>query len=129
MWHEESALLIRKLNAGPGIIAGDHTRLRELLHPNRDYPFSGRYSLAHAVLAPGASSLKHRLASDEVYYILSGQGIMHINEESAEVASGDAIDIPPGSVQWLTNAGEVDLCFLCIVDPAWRAEDERLIRG
>ncbi|UCG61893.1 MAG: cupin domain-containing protein [Candidatus Zixiibacteriota bacterium] len=118
---------IRKLKNCPEIVAGDKTILRELLHPDRDYPFSGRYSLAHAVLGPGQSSEKHFLTSDEVYYILAGSGQMHINDESASVEAADAIDIPPGSVQWIANTGESDLEFLCIVDPAWRAEDEDLI--
>ncbi len=52
---------------------------------------------------------------------------MHINDESAEVASGDVVEIPPGSEQWIENVGEDDLAFLCIVDPAWRAEDEEVL--
>lgn len=120
-------MLIRKLKNCPEITAGDKTKLRELLHPNRDYPFSGRYSIAHAAVPVGASSVKHKLTTDEVYYILTGRGIMHINDESAEVEPGDIIDIPPESVQWLENSGNIDLSFLCIVDPAWRAEDETVI--
>ncbi len=120
-------MLIRKLSQTHEIIAGDATRLRELLHPDRDYPFSGRYSLAFAMLPPGKCSNRHRLSSDEVYYILAGSGIMHINDESERVEAGDAIDIPPGSEQWVENTGNTDLHFLCIVDPAWRAEDETVL--
>ena len=108
-------------------MAGDGTRLRELLHPNREYPFSGRYSLAHAVLPVGGKSVPHRLRTDEVYYVMQGRGIMHIGEESAHVSAGDAIDIPPNSVQWIENRGSEELIFLCIVDPAWRLEDEEII--
>lgn len=118
---------IRKLDQGRGIIAGDQTRLRELLHPNRDYSFSGRYSLAHAVVAPRQSSRRHRLQTSEVYYILEGSGEMHVDEEAALVKPGYAVEIPPGAVQWITNSGETDLSFLCIVDPAWRAEDEEIL--
>ena len=117
-------MLIRKLQNCTEITAADGTRLRELLHPNRDYQFSGRYSLAHARLAPGERSLEHVLKTDEVYYILEGSGQMHIDNESAPVVAGDAIEIPPGSRQYIENRGESDLCFLCIVDPAWRPEDE-----
>ena len=120
-------MLIRKLTQSTEITAGDGTRLRELLHPGRDYDFSANYSLAHAVLPPGAASLKHRLKSSEVYYILSGKGRMHINEESARVETGDAIDIPPGSTQWIENDSDESLAFLCIVDPAWQAEDEEIL--
>ncbi|UCE23743.1 MAG: cupin domain-containing protein [Candidatus Zixiibacteriota bacterium] len=120
-------MLVRKLKNCPLIVAGDGTHLRELLHPGRDYPFSGSYSLAHAILPAGESSLKHILKSDEVYYIVSGRGEMHIDDEVRPVEAGDGVDIPPGSCQWLVNTGPSELEFLCIVDPAWRAEDEEII--
>jgi mannose-6-phosphate isomerase-like protein (cupin superfamily) len=122
-----SGMRIRKLSNCAEIVAGDRTRLRELLHPDRDYPFSGRYSLARAVVAPGRKTVRHRLVTDEVYYIVKGQGEMHIDDEIAAVEAGDAIEIPPGSAQWVANVGSDDLEFLCIVDPAWRAEDEEIL--
>ncbi|HUV30906.1 MAG TPA: cupin domain-containing protein [Acidobacteriota bacterium] len=120
-------MLIRKLHDCEEIIAGDGTRLRELFHPGRDYRFSGRYSLARAVVAPGQASIKHRLAASEVYYIVAGKGRMRVDDEQVDVAAGDAVDIPPGCVQWIENTGESDLMFLCIVDPAWRADDEEVL--
>jgi mannose-6-phosphate isomerase-like protein (cupin superfamily) len=120
-------MLISRLAACREITAGDGTRLRELLHPGRGYAIAGRHSLAHATLAPGQASTEHRLRSDEVYYILQGKGEMHVNDEVALVQSGDAVEIPPGSTQWIRNVGQADLCFLCIVDPAWRAEDEEIL--
>ena len=120
-------MLIRTLHDCPEIIAGDQTRLRELLHPDRDYPFDGRYSLAQAVVNPGESSQPHRLISSEVYFVLSGKGEMHIDEETTPIGSGDAVVIPPDAVQWVENRGEIPLVFLCIVDPRWRAEDETIL--
>lgn len=119
-------MLIRKLKNCTEITATDGTHLRELLHPGRGYQFSGRYSLAHARLAPGEKSLAHRLKTNEVYYIIEGEGQMHIDDDSAPVVAGDAIDIPPGSRQYIENQSDSDLCFLCIVDPAWRSEDEEI---
>lgn len=124
---ESTAVKIRKLENCPQITAGDGTLLREILHPRRDQHFGGRYSLAHAVVGPGKTSLKHRLRTDEVYYILSGIAIMHIDDESCQVEAGDTVEIPPGCTQWISNIGDMDLEFLCIVDPAWRAEDEEII--
>ena len=41
------------------------------------------FSLAHAMLNPGKSSLPHYLKeSIEVYYILDGEGLMDINNET-----------------------------------------------
>lgn len=120
-------MLIRRLKECEEITAADGTRLRELLHPDRDYPFEGHYSLAHATVAPGEKSKPHRLKTDEVYYILQGEGRMHIGDEVATVYKGDVIDIPPDAVQWIENSSDEPLVFLCIVDPAWRADDEAVI--
>ena len=118
---------IRKPENCPQFTAGDHTRLRELLHPDRGYPFDGRYSLAHAVVEPGQASRPHRLKTDEVYYILSGAGRMHVDDDVAGVEPGDTIEIPPGALQWIENRTAQPLVFLCLVDPAWRADDEEVL--
>lgn len=119
-------MLIKRLKDCREITAGDRTRLRELLHPDRD-PADIRYSLACAWLARGAQSRAHRLKTTEVYYLVRGTGVIHIGEETAEVRAGDAVYIPPDSVQWLENTGKDDIEFLCIVDPAWRPEDEQVL--
>jgi len=49
---------------------------------------------------------------------------MHIDEEVQLVTVGAAIYIPPLAKQYIHNCGEETLVFLCIVDPAWRVEDE-----
>jgi mannose-6-phosphate isomerase-like protein (cupin superfamily) len=116
-------MLIRDLRDCQKIIASDHTVLRELLHPDKA-ALKFRYSLAHATVLPGRKSVPHRLRTSEVYYILSGRGIMHINNEQAHVAPGQAIYIPPNARQFITATGRTPLRFLCIVDPAWRKEDE-----
>ena len=109
--------------------ASDGTNICELLHPGRemlDLP----YSIAHAILETGAASLPHRLkTSSEVYFILEGNGEMHIDSEQAEVGAGQAVLIPPGSWQHIRNTGKVDLKFLCIVHPMWHAEDEEGFMG
>ncbi|MBM3332537.1 cupin domain-containing protein [candidate division WOR-3 bacterium] len=119
-------MLIKRLKDCAEIQAGDRTRLRELLHPLRDAA-AIRYSLAVARLSPGAQSQAHRLSTAEVYYLVRGSGVMHIGDEAAEVNAGDAVYIPPGSIQWLENTGREEVEFLCIVDPAWRPEDEQIL--
>lgn len=119
-------MLIRNVKDCDEFTAGDGTLLRELLHPDKS-PLELRYSLAHAVLAAGRTSLLHRLATSEVYYIISGEGVMHINNEASPVLGGHVIYIPPRAVQYLENTGTGDIVFLCIVDPAWRKEDEEIL--
>lgn len=104
----------------------DCSRLREILHPERD-AVDIRYSLAHALVAAGEVSLRHRLATVEVYYFLSGTGTMHVAGEFAAVGPGHTVAVPAGAEQWVENTGDHDLEFLCIVDPAWREENEKVL--
>ena len=119
-------MFIKDLKNCEEFIAGDNTILRELLHPDKA-ELNLRYSLAHAIVKPGETSQPHKLKTSEVYYILEGEGEMHIDEESAQVSPGQAVYIPPHAKQYIKNTGEVDLKFLCIVDPAWRVEDEEVL--
>lgn len=100
--------------------AADDSLLREILHPDKA-DLNPRYSLAHATVSPGQTTLPHKLKTSEVYYILEGEGIMHIDGESAKAGQGQTIYIPPYAKQNIENTGGKDLIFLCIVDPAWRA--------
>ncbi len=121
-------MIIRRMDECPECTAGDRTRLRELLHPDRQQA-AIRYSLAHALLGPGEASAPHVLSSSEVYYILSGRGIMVIDTEQCAVEPGQTVYIPPGAVQHIRNTGDGPLSFLCIVDPAWQSADETVLTG
>lgn len=116
-------MFLRRLRDCPEFTAGDNCRLREILHPDKD-ELALRYSLARAVVSPGQTTWLHALRTSEVYCILSGSGTMRIDDETAPVGPGDTVYIPPGAKQQVTNVGSDELVFLCIVDPAWRSEDE-----
>jgi mannose-6-phosphate isomerase-like protein (cupin superfamily) len=121
-------MLIKILDECEEIVAGDGSILRELLHPARD-PAELGYSLAHAKVEPGKETLDHRLKGSEVYYILNGEGVMHIDGEQEAVSAGSTVYIPAGAVQKIRNTGDTDLAFLCIVQPAWKPEDEEVLEG
>lgn len=116
-------MLVQKLMSCVEFLAGDGTQLRELLHPDKQ-PIELRYSLAHATVQIGQTSVLHSLTTSEVYYILSGTGEMHIDHEKQQVDAGDTIYIPPNAKQYIYNSGSEPLVFICIVDPAWRKADE-----
>jgi mannose-6-phosphate isomerase-like protein (cupin superfamily) len=107
----------------------DETVVREMLNPKNDSTsLHLGYSLAHAALPPKKSSLPHRFKSaSEVYYILKGEGVMQIDNETERVGSGDTIYIPPKAVQSIENTGETNLEFLCIVYPEWEPDAEELV--
>jgi mannose-6-phosphate isomerase-like protein (cupin superfamily) len=121
-----SPMLKRTLVECQEFVAGDHTVLRELTHPAKDAVVLG-YSLAHGKLASGKRSKRHVLTSSEVYYFIAGQGRMTIDAETCSVEAGSMVYVPPGGTQFLENTGNSDIEFLCLVDPAWRLEDETVL--
>ena len=121
-------MFVRSLHDCDEFTAGDDSILRELLHPDKA-DLAIRYSLAHAKVAPGQITKPHRLKTAEVYYILAGSGRMTIGDESQTVGPGDCIYIPPEAVQFIENTGADELVFICIVDPAWRLEDEEILEA
>ena len=116
-------MFIKSLAECQEFISGDGCTLRELLHPDKA-DIKIRYSLAHAKVGIGEKTMPHKLRTSEVYYIISGSGLMHIGREVRNVTAHCAIYIPPGDTQSIENTGNSELEFLCIVDPAWRKSDE-----
>ena len=108
------------------ILAGDDTRLRELLHPRLGHA-ELPYSLAHAYLPPGARSRPHRLLEHtETYVFTEGAGVLVVEGERQPVVAGDVAVVPAGAEQWLENHASERLAFFCIVSPPWTAESETL---
>jgi mannose-6-phosphate isomerase-like protein (cupin superfamily) len=64
------------------------------------------------VLHPGAAIGYHPQKEDEVYYILSGEGVMQMNGKEFPVKPGDAILTRPGSSHGLKQVGKDDLVLI-----------------
>jgi mannose-6-phosphate isomerase-like protein (cupin superfamily) len=79
----------------------------------------GEFSLAQARVEPGVTTELHTLKdTDELYYILSGQGEMEVGgNKLGMVTEKDAVLIPKNTTQRITNKGTKDLVFLCICSP------------
>lgn len=119
-------MLIKSMADCAPYTANDGCQIREVLHPAQD-PIALPYSLAVAEVVAGAQTYRHRLQQAEVYYVLEGKGLMHIDLEARDVRTGDAIFIPAGALQWIENVGPMNLRFLALVSPPWSAAmDERL---
>jgi mannose-6-phosphate isomerase-like protein (cupin superfamily) len=83
-----------------------------------------RCSLAEEVLPVGARvGRHHHLETEEVYYILHGNGRMTVGDEVREVASGDAVYIPRGQTHTLENTGTEPMTLLLVCGPAYSLQD------
>ena len=67
------------------------------------------------ILPPGVSIGNHRHTGDEeYYYIVSGTGIMTLDQERIVVAAGDITAVYSGGVHGLENTGNEDLRIIVI---------------
>lgn len=74
--------------------------------PNRAMEFRKR------VLHPGASIGLHPIAHDEVYYVVSGAGVVSSDGEDAVVGPGDAAYLYDGNVVGIRQTGDEDLVLI-----------------
>ena len=117
----------KDLNEIEAIHGNEGTIIRQLFHPHNTLD-GIRYSLAHFTLHVGKKSTKHKLKSSEIYYFLKGNGVIHVDDSSFSVKKDSLIYVPPMSLQYVENTGNENLEFLCIVDPAWKQDDEIIIK-
>jgi len=95
----------------------DGSTIRELMH-------TAAQSLAEATLAPGQQTERHyHAASEELYYLVDGEGELEIDGERTPVTVGDAILIPPGAWHQITATGGSELRFLCCCAPPYTHAD------
>ena len=119
-------MIIKKLQDLQIIKGSEGTNICQIFHPHNT--LSGiRYSISHCSLEPGKKSKLHKMKTSEVYFILEGKGVLHIDDEAIDVSKDNVIYIPPHSKQFIENTDQTELKLLCIVDPAWRQEDEVIL--
>lgn len=121
-----AAMFVSNAREAEPFVAPDLSEIRVLV--DRATVGVASVSLAHATVAAGAETVWHRLqATDEIYFVLSGRGLVSVGDESGEVGPGDAVWIPAGVPQKIRALGSVPLTFLCACGPAYLPErDQRM---
>ncbi|MBP2133346.1 mannose-6-phosphate isomerase-like protein (cupin superfamily) [Methanomicrobium sp. W14] len=77
--------------------------------------------IAKTILPESGLTPPHILeGTTEVMYVISGEGILHVNQHTKEIKTGDTAYIPPGGYQSLENSGEEDLIYITITDPPYK---------
>lgn len=113
-------MIVNKLSEQKPFTTADGSIIRSILDAT-NAPVE-KQSLAEASLAKGNQTQRHyHKLSEEIYFILEGQGTMEIDGETREVGPGDAILIPPDAWHQI-NAG-TDIRFLCCCAPVYSHED------
>lgn len=67
---------------------------------------------------PKAYVEKHsHKVQEQVYHVIEGEGLMHIDGRDHVVRRHDFIYLPPGSIHSIENTGTSDLVFLVVTSP------------
>lgn len=75
---------------------------------------SGGLVTGVAEISPGGVLPRHHHEPEETYYVLSGRGVVEIENAQAEIGPGTAIFIPPDAEHALHCIGTEPLVFLFI---------------
>ena len=106
---------VSSLASAEAFTTKDGSAIRELHHTQGQ-------SLAEARLDEGQRTERHYHArTEEIYFLLEGNGEMEVDGERRRVAAGDAVLIPPGARHQIR--ADTALRFLCCCAPPYSHED------
>ena len=85
-------------------------------------------SLAEATVPVGGATTAHyHRATEELYLVIEGRGLLVIDGEERGVDVGDCALIPPGATHKLLNTGAGPLRVVCACSPAYSDADTCLV--
>ncbi len=114
--------IIRKSDRA-SFIGQDKALVKEIASP-RNTGMKNQ-SVAEVTIKPGDSVLEHyHIRSEELFYILEGEGLMTVEGESGSVGKGDAVAVFPGMAHKVKNTGDNDLVMLVMCSPSYCDEDQ-----
>ena len=81
---------------------------------------SERMTCGHTTIYPTGTTTGHSHADmEEIYFVLSGEGLMVVGEDEYPIKQGDALYVPPGQFHTTKQTGILPLTVLwmtCKVD-------------
>ncbi len=93
------------------VAAGKDTTIQVLIS-SQEGP---NFALRKFSMKPGGGMPRHTNSVEHEQYVLRGQAVITIGDETHHVQTGDVVYIPEGAVHSYENTGEEPFEFLCIV--------------
>ena len=98
------------------VINRDSAVLRDtyfLVDPNSSP--SQRLTMGHTTIYPTGTTTGHTHDNmEEVYFVISGEGIMVVGEDQFEIKQGDGLYVPPGVFHTTYQKGNLPLTVLWV---------------
>jgi 2-phosphoglycolate phosphatase len=112
----------QNINRSKPFITKDSSIIRSII--DRTNAPVKNVTLAEASVKMNDATIEHiHKRTEEIYYIVSGRGIMSLNGKCFSVKKGDGILIPPGTRHWIKNSGRNILKILCACAPPYSYTD------
>lgn len=70
--------------------------------------------MGYTVIYPTGTTTGHAHDEEEVYFVISGEGIMQVGDDKFEIKPGDALYVPPGLFHTTYQRGNVPLTVVWV---------------
>jgi mannose-6-phosphate isomerase-like protein (cupin superfamily) len=108
---------VKSVESVEAFVTKDGSTIRELHHTEVQ-------SLAEATLEVEQATERHyHRLTEEIYFVLKGQGRMEVDGGVTQVRPGNAVLIPAGAWHQLENNGTSELRILCCCAPPYSHDD------
>ena len=108
-------------------IEGDHIEApykRVIKHLSSPWTLGSKNLwIGTSTVEPGNKTNTHSHdINEEVFYCVSGSGIIIVDGEEQEYFPGTTVYVPPGMMHQVVNTGDIPLKSLCSVSPPFEQE-------
>ena len=111
--------LLAQLDQNP-IGPGEELRITKLVESPE---MSGLLVQVRGSLAP-----HYHKQTQEVVYLLRGEGLFQLGAERVPIKTGAVMRIPPGQVHTFTNQGPDPAVFFVVTTPRWVEQDRFMVK-
>lgn len=118
--NQHPVLQIVNVEDQPWYEAEDKAVAREIASPRNSK--LEKMSIAEIIIPSGVAVVPHHHMMEEVYYIVSGEGTMMVEDETAIVRAGQSVVIAPHQWHNIVNHTENELRLIVTCAPSWAPE-------
>ena len=104
----------------PWYEAADRAVARELASPRNSS--AERLSIAEIIVPAGVEVRPHHHLMEEIYHVVSGEGVMMVEDAERVVRAGDTVVIRPHQWHNIANRTSEELRLVVTCVPAWAPE-------
>jgi len=116
----DSSVVVVKLGEQAWYEAEDKAVAREIISPRNSSVES--MSIAEIKVPVSVEVVPHHHVMEEVYHVISGTGLMMVEDSYQQLVAGDTVVIKPHQWHNIRNNGDEELLLVVTCVPTWAPE-------